>query len=102
MRPERPPLAERLKAGMESLLEGTNCRTTYVSGDESATLFYEPEADVLYIMATKEKVARTEQLTPGILLDTDENGRVVGLKLLQASIQLAKVPIARESDRNAA
>jgi uncharacterized protein YuzE len=104
MNPERRrrPFAERLKVGMEALIEGTDCRTTYVSNGEPESLFYEPDTDTLYITATREKVAKTVPITPGILIDTDENGNMVGLKLLNASIQLAKVPISRHNEQSAA
>jgi uncharacterized protein YuzE len=101
-RPARRPLAERLKVGMEALIEGTDCRTTYVSNGGPETLLYEQETDTLYILATRENVAKTVPITPYILMDTDEHGSLVGLKLLNASIQLAKVPITRRSEQSAA
>jgi len=96
-RPGRQPFAERLRVGMEALIDGTDCRMTYVSNDGPETLFYERETDTLYINVTRMKVVKMVTITPGILMDTDENGSIVGLKLLNASIQLAKVAIMRNS-----
>ena len=50
---------------------------------------YDPEANALYVYFSDEKVAKTEELRPGIILDLDANGRIVGMEMLNAKTQLS-------------
>jgi uncharacterized protein YuzE len=46
---------------------------------------YDPEVDALYVRLTENKVIESEQVQPGIVLDFDEAGKVVGVEVLSAS-----------------
>jgi uncharacterized protein YuzE len=51
---------------------------------------YDPAADAMYLYLTGRsaegvKVARTEEAAPGLMLDFDSNGRVIGTELLSVS-----------------
>lgn len=46
---------------------------------------YDPEVDVLRIRFSDRKVQESDEDKPGLILDYDENGSIVGLEILQAS-----------------
>ena len=46
---------------------------------------YDPGVDALYVRLTESKIIESEQVQPGIVLDFDEAGKVVGLEVLNAS-----------------
>lgn len=49
-------------------------------------LEYDKEADALYVtVQPSKKVAKTRELEPGVLLDVDSKGKVVGLEILSLS-----------------
>jgi uncharacterized protein YuzE len=43
---------------------------------------YDHQADAAYIRVSEESVARSVEKTPGIVIDLDRKGRVVGVELL--------------------
>lgn len=46
---------------------------------------YDPEVDALYIRLNEVKIIESEEVQPGIILDFDENGKVAGVEVLNAS-----------------
>ena len=48
---------------------------------------YDKEVDVLYL-ARKGKEASTEEVYPGINLEFDEEGNIIGIEILNASLVL--------------
>ena len=46
---------------------------------------YDKEIDVIYIKLTDAKVAESDEEKPGIILDYDEAGNIVGIEVLNAS-----------------
>jgi uncharacterized protein YuzE len=46
---------------------------------------YDKEIDVIYIQLTDAKVAESDEEKPGIILDYDEAGNIVGIEVLNAS-----------------
>jgi uncharacterized protein YuzE len=46
---------------------------------------YDPEVDALYVRLTDSKIIESEQVQPGIILDFDAAGKVVGVEVLNAS-----------------
>ncbi len=52
-------------------------------------VIYDPEKDILQIAFTNDSVEETTQIAPGLVLDYDEDGNVVGLELRKASRQVA-------------
>ena len=46
---------------------------------------YDKEADALYIKLSEGKVAESDEEKPGIILDYDNEGNIVGIEVLNAS-----------------
>lgn len=46
---------------------------------------YDKEIDVIYIRLTDAKVAESDEDKPGIILDYDDAGNLVGIEVLNAS-----------------
>ena len=46
---------------------------------------YDKEVDILYIVFSENKVAESDEEKPGIILDYDSDGSVVGIEILEAS-----------------
>jgi uncharacterized protein YuzE len=46
---------------------------------------YDPEVDVLSIMLSDAPVEESDENKPGVILDYDKDGNVVGLEILDAS-----------------
>jgi uncharacterized protein YuzE len=46
---------------------------------------YDKETDVIYISFTENKIAESDEDKPGIILDYDIEGGIVGIEILQAS-----------------
>jgi uncharacterized protein YuzE len=46
---------------------------------------YDREVDALYIRLQEKYVARTVELEEGLNLDLDENGKLIGLEVLDAT-----------------
>lgn len=48
-------------------------------------VIYDSEQDILQISFTQQLVEETAQIAPGIILDYDEDGQVIGIELRKAS-----------------
>jgi uncharacterized protein YuzE len=46
---------------------------------------YDKETDIVYIRFSDVKIAESDQEKPGIILDYAEDGRIVGIEVLNAS-----------------
>jgi len=46
---------------------------------------YDREVDVLYIVFSEEKIEESDEGKPGVILDYDKNGSIVGIEILDAS-----------------
>lgn len=46
---------------------------------------YDPEVDVLRILFNHEPIEESDETKPGVVLDYDKNGYVVGMEILNAS-----------------
>jgi len=46
---------------------------------------YDKEADVLYLKLSDVQVIESDEDKPGIIIDYDEHGEIVGIELLDAS-----------------
>ncbi len=51
-------------------------------------VLYDPDKDILQISFNKAIIEETAQLAPGLILDYDEDGKVIGLELRKASNRL--------------
>ena len=52
---------------------------------------YDKEVDALYIRIQEKDVARTQEVSDGVNLDFDDQGRLIGLEVLSASISPPKI-----------
>ncbi len=59
---------------------------------------YDPEADAMFVWFGPEgsKSSGTEEVAPGIMLDFDEHGRVVGIEVLDVAERLTRPQAAAE------
>lgn len=46
---------------------------------------YDPAVDALYVRLSDRNIIESEEVQPGIVLDFDEGGQVVGVEVLNAS-----------------
>jgi uncharacterized protein YuzE len=46
---------------------------------------YDPEVDVLRILLSDAPIEESDEDKPGVILDYDKEGNIVGLELLEAS-----------------
>lgn len=46
---------------------------------------FDPVADTAYMEIASGEVNRTKEIAPGIMLDLDEQGRVIGIEVLYVS-----------------
>jgi len=46
---------------------------------------YDPEVDVLRILFSNAAIEESDEDKPGVILDYDKNGNVVGMEILDAS-----------------
>lgn len=46
---------------------------------------YNKEVDAIYIRFSDAKVAESDEEKPGIILDYDESGNIIGIEVLNAS-----------------
>ena len=49
---------------------------------------YDPEVDVLRIVFNDNAIEESDEDKPGIILDYDKKGNVVGIEILDASTQI--------------
>jgi uncharacterized protein YuzE len=60
---------------------------------------YDPETDALYVRFADTPVVESEEISKGIVLDLDSEGRIVAIEVLDARKHLsagAKMPTAAE------
>ncbi len=48
----------------------------------------DPESDALYIRLSETPIEGTEEVRPGVMLDFDANGEVVGVEMLHISTRM--------------
>jgi uncharacterized protein YuzE len=49
---------------------------------------YDPEKDILQVTFIETIIEETAQIAPGLVLDYDEDGNVIGLELRKASTKM--------------
>ena len=57
---------------------------------------YDREADALYLRFAEGRIVASEEVAPGVVLDFDDEGRIVALEVLSASRHLAAGAVAAE------
>lgn len=55
---------------------------------------YDVQADVLYLVSEEGVVARSVEVAPGVTVEYDESGAVLGVEVLRASEVLAEPVVA--------
>ena len=48
-------------------------------------VYYDPEVDVLRILFSNQAIEESDEDKPGVIIDYDKNGNIVGLEVLAAS-----------------
>ena len=48
-------------------------------------VYYDPEVDVLRILFSNQPIEESDEDKPGVIIDYDKNGHIVGLEVLDAS-----------------
>lgn len=56
---------------------------------------YDAEANAAYIRFSPEKVAESEEVSDGIVLDYDADGHIVGMEVLDARAHLSPELLAK-------
>jgi uncharacterized protein YuzE len=51
-------------------------------------IIYDPDKDILQITLTETTVEQTAQISPGLVLDYDEDGTIIGLEIANASTKI--------------
>jgi uncharacterized protein YuzE len=53
---------------------------------------YDPEADAMFVWFGQEntKSVETQEVAPGIMLDFDDDGRVIGIEVLDVSERMVR------------
>ncbi len=54
-------------------------------------LHVDQEADALYLRLDDSKIIESEEVSPGIVLDFDENNQVVGIEMLHLSARTTRL-----------
>lgn len=54
---------------------------------------YDPEANAIYVRFSDEQVDHTEEIKPGIIMDYDARGRVIGIEMLDAKTILSEAAL---------
>ena len=55
----------------------------------------DPEADALYLTLKRGRVAKSREVEPGVVLDLDRSGRVLGIEMLNATKRYATATLRR-------
>ncbi|WP_246233126.1 DUF2283 domain-containing protein [Aurantimonas aggregata] len=58
------------------------------------TVRYDRESDAAYIRFSPEAVLESEEVSDGIVLDYDADGRIVGMEVMEASRHLSPSMLA--------
>lgn len=57
---------------------------------KTPTIEYDPQVDAAYIRFSANEVFETSELSSGIILDYDKDGKIVGMEVLDARRNLPK------------
>jgi len=49
---------------------------------------YDPEVDVLHIVLSNAAIQETDENKPGVIIDYDKDGNLIGLEILEASMRV--------------
>jgi uncharacterized protein YuzE len=55
-------------------------------------LEYDKEADAAYVRLSRAKIAESEEVEPGLIVDVDRNNQIVGIEILRFAHRFAPTP----------
>jgi uncharacterized protein YuzE len=61
---------------------------------------YDKDVDALYIRIQEKKVAKTREIEDGLNVDLDEQGKIIGFEILDATQRYSKSEIFTLSTEN--
>ncbi len=64
-------------------------------------LFMDKEADALYLRLDDSRIIESEEVSPGVVLDFNERGEVVGVEMLNLSKRVSNVDLSEFQYQNA-
>ena len=53
-------------------------------------VIYDPETDTLSLIFREEKVAESDEVREGVIIDYSKNGKIVSMEILDASEQISE------------
>ncbi|NLT35542.1 MAG: DUF2283 domain-containing protein [Gaiellales bacterium] len=56
---------------------------------------FDEKADALYVRLAESRVSGSEEIRPGVVLDLDERGEIVGLEILRVCERLPTAQLKR-------
>ena len=59
------------------------------SPESDVRITYDQEADALRIILNDEAIEESDEQSPGVIMDYDKHGNVVGLEILDASTRIS-------------
>lgn len=60
---------------------------------------YDPDHDVMYIKFLDEKIVESVEIEEGVIIDYSENGKIVGIEIINASARVGSNPLSEISIR---
>lgn len=51
-------------------------------------LYYDAEEDILYLRLREVPISNSEDIEPGVMVDLDDAGQIIGVEVLDASERL--------------
>ncbi|WP_297510654.1 DUF2283 domain-containing protein [Thermococcus sp.] len=54
---------------------------------------YDPKHDVMYIKFSDAKIVETIEVEEGVIIDYGENGEIVGIEIINASMRTHSYPL---------
>ncbi len=51
---------------------------------------YDKSADALYIRLNSKRYVESDEVSPGLILDYDKSGNIIGIEVLEASKKIPK------------
>ena len=49
---------------------------------------YDPKADAMYIRLKSGAIAESDEIRPGLVIDFDADGKLLGIEMLDVSLQI--------------
>ena len=75
---------------LQSFLIASRVGSTHQSRnlEEPMKVTYDPEVDVLQIVLSNVPIVASDENKPGVIIDYDKDGNLIGLEILEASMRV--------------